>query len=400
MTAHIVIWRDAVLVLAAAPLAYYALGTLVALRFFRRERARTLPNYTSPASILKPVRGVDFGSYENFASFCRQGYPDYEILFAVNDGEDPAVPVIQRIIAEFPERRIRLLVGAEHLGANRKVNKLARLAREAQNEVLVLTDGDVRVGSQFLREIVGPLADRKIGAVTCFYRGIAEKNLGAEIEAVGASSDFFAGVLMAGWMEGITFALGASIATTKEWIAKMGGFEAIADTLADDYELGNRIAKAGGEVVLSRETVWTMYPAQTLRSFWDHQVRWARTVRQCRPLSYGGLLFTQGLPWALLAAFVAPVKWIGGVYLLVYLILRLAMAWTVGVWVVGDQVLRRKIWLVPLRDAIHFLIWLASFGSNRIRWGNAEYLIRHGRMVPAGGAERAATKSAENAPRL
>ena len=205
---------------------------------------------------------------------------------------------------------------------------------------------------------------------------------------------------MAGWMEGITFALGASIATTKEWIAKMGGFEAIADTLADDYELGNRIAKAGGEVVLSRETVWTMYPAQTLRSFWDHQVRWARTVRQCRPLSYGGLLFTQGLPWALLAAFVAPVKWIGGVYLLVYLILRLAMAWTVGVWVVGDQVLRRKIWLVPLRDAIHFLIWLASFGSNRIRWGNAEYLIRHGRMVPAGGAERAATKSAENAPRL
>ena len=131
MTAHIVIWRDAVLVLAAAPLAYYALGTLVALRFFRRERARTLPNYTSPASILKPVRGVDFGSYENFASFCRQEYPDYEILFAVNDGEDPAVPVIQRIIAEFPERRIRLLVGAEHLGANRKVNKLARLAREA-----------------------------------------------------------------------------------------------------------------------------------------------------------------------------------------------------------------------------------------------------------------------------
>src|SRR5438128_5947949 len=388
MTAHIVIWRDAVLVLAAAPLAYYALGTLVALRFFRRERARTLPNYTSPASILKPVRGVDFGSYENFASFCRQEYPDYEILFAVNDGEDPAVPVIQRIIAEFPERRIRLLVGAEQLGANRKVNKLARLAREAQNEVLVLTDGDVRVGSQFLREIVGPLADRKIGAVTCFYRGIAEKNLGAEIEAVGASSDFCGGVLMAGWMEGITFALGASIATTKEWIAKMGGFEAIADTLADDYELGNRIAKAGGEVVLSREAVWTMYPAQTLGSFWDHEVRWARTVRLCRPLSYVGLLFTQGLPWAVLTAMVAPVKWIAGVYLVAYLILRFAMAWTVGIWGVRDEVLRRKVWLVPLRDAIHFVVWLASFGSNHIRWGNVEYAIRKGRMVPIGGRDR------------
>ena len=397
--AHSAMWRDAVLLLALAPLVYYALATLAALRFFERERAREFPNYTPPVSVLKPVLGVDFGSYENFASFCRQEYPDYEILFAVNDEGDAAVPVIRQIIAEFPERKIRLLVGAEHFGANRKVNKLARLAREAQNEVLVLTDGDVRVGPHYLREVVAPLGNRKTGAVTSFYRGIAENNVGAEIEAVGASSDFFAGVLMAGWTEGITFALGASIATTKEWLGKMGGFEAIADALADDYELGHRIAKAGGEVVLSREAVWTMYPAQTLRSFWDHQVRWARTVRLCRPLSYVGLLFTQGLPWVLFAALVAPAKWIAGVYLLAYLILRFAMAWTVGIWGVGDEILRRKIWLVPLRDAIHFLIWLASFGSNHIHWGNAEYVIRHGRMVPLAGGDRTAANPAEDAPR-
>src|SRR5712664_2556225 len=399
MMAHSAMWRDAVLLLALAPLVYYVLATLAALRFFGRARTRQLPNYTPPVSVLKTVRGVDFGSYKNFESFCRQEYPDYEILFAVSDEGDPAVPVIRRIIAEFPERELRLLVGAEHLGANRKVNNLARLAREAQNEVLVLTDGDVRVGPRYLREVVGPLADRKTGAVTSFYRGIAEINLGAEIEAVGASSDFFAGVLMAGWTEGISFALGASIATTKEWLGKMGGFEAIANTLADDYELGHRIAKAGGKIVLARETVWTMYPAQTVHSFWDHQVRWARTVRLCRPLSYVGLLFTQGLPWALLAAAVAPVKWIAGVYLLAYLILRLAMAWTVGVWGVGDEVLRRKIWLVPVRDAIHFVIWLASFGSNHIRWGNAEYVIRQGRMVSLGGGGRAAAEPAEDAPR-
>jgi ceramide glucosyltransferase len=399
MMAHSAMWRDAVLLLALPPLVYYVLATLAALRFFGRARARQLPNYTPPVSVLKTVRGVDFGSHENFASFCRQEYPEYEILFAVNDDGDPAVPVIRRIIAEFPERKIRLVVGAEHLGANRKVNKLARLAREAQNEMLVLADGDVRVGPRYLREVVGPLADRKTGAVTSFYRGIAENNLGAEIEAIGASSDFFAGVLMAEWTEGISFALGASIATTKEWLGKMGGFEAIADTLADDYELGHRIAKAGGKIVLARETVWTMYPAQTVHSFWDHQVRWARTVRLCRPLSYVGLLFTQGLPWALLAAVVAPVKWIAGVYLLAYLILRLAMAWTVGVWGVGDEVLRRKIWLVPVRDAIHFVIWLASFGSNHIRWGNAEYVIRQGRMVSLGGGGRAAAEPAEDAPR-
>src|SRR5204862_5053700 len=397
--AHSAMWRDAVLLLALAPLGYYVLATVAALRFFGRERARQLLNYTPPVSVLKPLRGVDFGSHENFASFCRQEYPDFEVLFAVNDDKDPAVPMVRQIMAEFPERKIRLLVGAEQFGANRKVNKLAQLAREAQYEVLVLTDGDVRVGPRYLREVVAPLADPKTGAGTSFYRGIAENNLGAEIEAVGASSDFFAGVLMAGWTEGITFALGASIATTKEWLGKIGGFQAIADTLADDYELGSRIAKTGGEVVLAREGVWTMYPAQTLRGFWDHQLRWARTVRLCRPLSYAGLLFTQGLPWALLAALVAPVKWIAGAYLLAYLVLRFAVAWTVGVWGVGDEVLRRRFWLVPLRDAMHFVIWLASFGSNRIRWGNLEYVIRQGRMVPVGGVERPVARPAQDVPR-
>ena len=396
---HAAMWREAILLLALAPFVYYALATSAALVFFTRERARHPRNFVPPVSVLKPVRGVDFGSYENFASFCRQEYPDYEILFAVNDDADPAVPLIRRVMAEFPERKIRLLTGSEHLGANRKVNKLARLAREARNDVLVLTDGDVRVGPHFLKEVVAPLADRNVGAVTSFYSGIAEKNLGAEIEAVGASSDFFAGVLMAGWLEGISFALGASIATTKEWLAKMGGFEAIADTLADDYELGHRIAKAGGEIRLSRETVWTMYPAQTLRSFWDHQVRWARTVRLCRPMSYIGLLFTQGLPWALIAALIAPAKWIAGVYLLAYLFLRFAMAWTVGIWGVGDEVLRRKIWLLPLRDTLHFVIWLASFGSNRIRWGNVEYAIRQGRMVPTAGGRTAPANPAKSLPR-
>jgi len=382
MTIHPGAWRDAVLLLAAAPLVYYMLATVAALRFFRRERARKLPNYTPPVSLLKPVRGLDFGTYENFASFCRLDYPEYEILFAVNDERDPAVPLIERVIAEFPGRRVGLLVGAEDLGANRKVNKLARLAREAQNDLLVLTDGDVRVGPNFLREVVGPLADEKTGAVTSFYRGITERNLWAELEAVGASGDFFAGVLMADWTEGIHFGLGASIATTKKWISKMGGFEAIAGTLADDYELGNRIAKAGGAVMLSREAVWTMYPAQTPTSFWSHQMRWARTIRLLRPWSYAGLLLTHGLPWTLLAALVAPARWMAASYLVAYAVLRLTMAWTVGVWGVRDDVLRKKIWLVPLRDAFYFVIWLAGFGSNRITWGNDEYLVRDGEMVP------------------
>ena len=378
---HYAFWRDAVLLVAAVPFVYYALAIFAALRFFG-QREQTHVEYSPPASLLKPVRGVDFGSSENLASFCKQDYPEYEILFAVNDESDPALPLIRQIMAEFPQRRIRLFTSAKELGANRKVNKLAMLTREAQHDVLVLTDGDVRVGPSYLREVVAPLREKKVGAVTCFYRAIAQDHFGAKLEAVGAASDFFAGVLMARWKEGVRFALGASIATTKQWVRKMGGFESLVDTLGDDYELGLGIAKAGGEIVLSREPVWTTYPAQPVRGFWEHQLRWARTVKSCRPLSYMGLLFTQGLPWTVLAALLAPPAWIGGAYLAAYVVLRLAMAWTVGVWGVGDEVLRRNLWLVPVRDAIYFVVWLASFASNRIRWGSAEFAIQKGRMVP------------------
>ncbi len=380
-------WKDAVLLVAATPLAYYVTAILAALRFFRSERSRTLPPYTPPVSLLKPVKGVDFASYENFSSFCRQDYPDYEILFAANGENDPAVPLIQRLAAEFPRREIRLITGAAQVGANRKVNSLIGLAREARHEILVLTDGDVRVGPNYLREVIAPFADTATGAVTSFYRGIAEKSLGAELEAIGASSDFFSGVLVAKWMEGMKFALGASIVTTKHWVARIGGFEAIANMHSDDYELGRRIEKAGGRVLLSREPVWTMYPAQTARGFWNHQVRWARTVRLCRPISYLGLIFTHGLPWVLLAAAIAPAKWIAAAYLLSYLVLRLVMAWTVGVWGVGDEVLRRKLWLVPLRDAIYFAVWLASFASNRIHWSGEDFTMEKGQMVPTDPAK-------------
>jgi ceramide glucosyltransferase len=392
-------WRVVLLFLAATPLAYYVVATVAAWRFFHRERARQLPSYSPPVSLLKPVRGVDCGSYENFSSFCRQDYPEYEILFAVNDEADPAVPLIQRLKAEFPQRRIRLISGAEQIGANRKVNNLIALAREARHEILVLTDGDVRLGPNYLREVVAPFADARTGAVTSFYRAIAEKNLGAQLEAIGASSDFFAGVLVAEWMEGMTFALGASIVTSKRWVARIGGFEAIANMHSDDYELGHRLAKAGGRVLLSREGVWTMYPAQGARGFWDHQVRWARTVRLCRPVSYAGLIFTHGLPWAMLAALIAPAQWISAGYLLAYLVLRLVMAWSVGVWGVGDAVLRRKLWLVPVRDAIHFAVWIASFGSNRITWSGEEFSMRKGQLVSRGSAGSSDARPAADAPR-
>ena len=377
---HLPIWRAAVLALAVAPLAYYLVAIFAALRFFRKKRARNLPEFTPPVSLLKPVRGVDFASYENFRSFCTLDYPEYEILFCVNEMDDPAVPVIQRLAKEFPKRRIEIFSGAPQVGTNRKVNNLALLARQARYDYLVQSDGDVRAGPEYLREVVAPFADPGVGVVSCFYRGVTEKNFWAELEAIGAASDFLPGAVVANLPGKVTFALGASVATTKSWLAKIGGYEALADFLADDYEIGNRVHTAGGKVLLSRETVWTMYPAKTSRGFWEHQERWARTVRMVRPASFFGLIFTHGLPLAILAAAVAPTTWIAAAYLDAYAVLRLLMAWVAGVWGIKDETLARKLWLVPLRDAIHFCLWLAGFTSNRVKWGESEFAIENGRM--------------------
>lgn len=379
------IWRAGVLLLAMTPLAYYLVAIFAALRFFRNARAQKLPDFAPPVTLLKPVRGVDFASYENFKSFCTLNYPEYELLFCVNQMDDPAVAIIERLKKEFPDRRIEVYSGAEPVGSNRKVNNLALLTKKARYENLVQSDGDVRVSPEYLREVVAPFAELSVGVVSCFYRGVAEKNFWAELEAIGAASDFFPGAMVANLPGSVTFALGASVATTKTWLAKIGGYQALADLLADDYEIGNRVHKQGGRVLLSREAVWTMYPAQTWKGFWEHQVRWARTVRLVRPASFLGLIFTHGLPLAVLGMIAAPTAVIAAALLGAYLLLRLLMAWVAGVWGVGDEVLARKLWLVPVRDAIHFAVWLAGFASNRVKWGGSEFEIDDGRMKEVGG---------------
>jgi ceramide glucosyltransferase len=371
-------WRAALMLLAMAPFVYYLVAIFAALRFFGKK---VLPQaFTPPVSLLKPVHDVDFASYENFKSFCTLDYPEFEILFCVNEMNDPAVPIIERLKCEFPGRRIEVFSGAEQIGSNRKVNNLMLLTQEARYEMFAQSDGDVRVAPNYLREVVAPFADPNVAVVSCFYRGIAERNFWAEVEAIGAASDFFAGALVANLPGEVSFALGASVATTKAWLAKIGGYQALADLLADDYEIGNRIHKAGGKVLLSREAVWTMYPAQTFRGFWEHQVRWSRTVRLVRPASFLGLIFTHGLPLSLLAAAVAPTGWLSATFLGIYLVLRLLVAWVVGIWGVKDEVLAKKLWLVPLRDAVHFAVWLAGFASNRVKWGGLEFAIEQGRM--------------------
>ena len=390
--------RDAILLIACVPLAYYVVATLAAVRFFSQERKKILGAYSPPVSVLKPVRGRDFASYENFKSFCLQDYPEYEILFCVNDLDDAAVPLIRRLTEEFPQRSIRLLSNAAQIGSNRKVNNLVLLAREAKYELLAQSDGDVRVGANYLRELAASFERAETGVVSCFYRGVTQKNVWAEIEALGAATDFFGGVLVADRMEGVTFALGASVATTKTWLKKIGGYEALANVLADDYEIGNRVAKAGGRAMLSREVVETMYPAVTFGEFWEHQIRWSRTVRLCRPASYLGLFFTHGLPLAIVGAIASRSAAGAVLFIAAYAALRLTMAETVGVWGLRDEAARRKWWLLPLRDLLQFAVWIGSFFSDRIVWGDAEFaLSANGEMAAVGNAN--SKKRAKQPPR-
>jgi len=376
--------RDAILIVALAPLAYYLIAVIAGLRFFSREPSVASVSDFSPAvSLLKPVFGLDREAYENYASFCRQDYPEFEILFCVSDDRDPAVPVIEKLIGDFPGRPIRLLVGAEPLGASDKVNKLCRMAREARHEIVIVSDSDVRVDPGFLRAVTAPFRDPQLGGVTCLYRGITDNSLAADLEALGNSADFAPGVLVAGMFGSLDFMLGAVMATTKRRLAEIGGFESLADFFCDDYELGNRIAASGHRVELSTFPVSIVYPHQTLADAFRHQLRWNLSIRYSRPWGHLGLIFAQGLPWAALAAVVAPSRSVAAYYLAAYLVFRTLMALVVAIVGMKDGLALRKLWMLVPRDAFAFIVWVASFFPQRIHWRGREFRVRDRRLVPS-----------------
>ncbi len=378
-------FREVILLAPFLAFSYYLVATASARCFFSRRRGASA-EFTPPVSILKAVRGLDRGAYENFASFCRQDYPDYEILFGVRDPADPVIPVIQKLIQDFPERPIRLFVGISRMGPNEKASILAHLTRQACHDVLVISDSDTRVAPDCLRAVAAPLREPDVGAVACLYRGVDARSLADRVEAVAVSSDFLAHVLVAEEFAGARFALGATVATTRAPLAAIGGFEALSDFLLDDYELGRRIAAQGYRVELLPYTVDMVLPAQSLRGFWDRQLRWSVGVHNSCPWGHFGLLATQGLPLALVAAACSGSARRAVFYLGAYLITRMAMAWTTGVWGLRDSLLRDNWWLVPVRDALGFALWLASLGDRRVRWRGSEFYVRKGRLIPAGAA--------------
>jgi ceramide glucosyltransferase len=364
---------------------YYLLCLWGAVSFLRERGAGVGARSTQRlpgVSILKPLKGIDPEIYESFRSHCLQDYPEYEVIFGVSDMNDPAIESVKRLQEEFPARRIQLVVASQVLGANVKVSNLAQMLPQARYDYLIVNDSDIRVEVDYLRRVIAPLADEKVGMVTCLYRGVAGATLGSRLEALGIGSDFCAGVLAARKLEGgIRFGLGSTLAFRRSELEKIGGFHSIVDYLADDYELGKRIAELGFDVKLSEVVVETYLPAYALRDFFMHQLRWARGVRDARAGGYFGLIFTFGILWALGAvAASGGAVWSWGA-LAFTLVLRYAVALVVGWTILRDRQVIKYAWLIPLRDLIAVVVWIVSLGGHTVTWRGDRFRLKNGKLI-------------------
>ena len=364
---------------------FYFIAALWSARSFMRRKMQA-EEFAPPVSILKPVKGLDPEMYEAFASHCRQNYAgEYEILFGASSMDDPAVPAIERLQTEFPERDIRLVLCPEKLGMNGKVSNVAQLVEQARYDYLIVNDSDIRVSPRYLERIVAvfaaPQKGKTVGLVTAPYRGRVHGTLGSKLEALGISTDFFPGVLVSLKLDGeIRFGLGSTLAVSRDALDKIGGFAPLADALADDYELGLRVAQAGFAVHLSREVVETSVPAYDLRGYFDHQLRWARGIRDSRKLGYVGLMFTFGLPWALINLLASGCSMDSVALLSMACLARVTLALAVGVGVLGDRQVLRDLWLLPVRDVAAMWVWLWSFASDTVVWRGERFVLKDGKL--------------------
>jgi ceramide glucosyltransferase len=368
-------------ILCIAAVSFYSYAIYAARTFFHQTYAIAV-SFHPPVSILKPICGLDDEAYTNLASFCQQDYPEYQIIFAVREADDPGIEVVQKIIHHFPELDIQLVISDRTIGTNLKVSNLANAATVAKHSILLIADSDIRVGRDYLQRVVQPLQDASIGVVTCLYRSLAQGWI-AILEAIGTAIEFQAGVLVSNQLEGIKFALGSTIVIRKEVLDAIGGFPVIADYLADDFQLGNLPTKKGYKVVLSDYVVEHVLARSTLADAVQRQIRWVRCIRVSRFWGYLGLLFTHGIAVSLLFVIASEGSILGWAVFGIVWMARLVMAWVVGVKFLKDLQAKKFLWIVPLRDLISFTFWCYGFVGNMIEWrGRRLRLTKEGKLVP------------------
>ena len=380
-------------VLTVAGMGYF-IAALIAAHVFIASRRKPLAPFTPGVSILKSLKGLDPGMLDAFRSHCHQTYTgDYELLFGISSPDEPAAEAVRQLQQEFPDRAIHLIVCPERLGTNGKVSTLTQLVPHARYDFLLINDSDITVSPRYLERVMaafGPDPKAKpnqppIGLITALYRGLAHDTLPSRFEALGIATDFQPSVLLSKMLEGgLRYGLGSTLAVRREALDRIGGYQTLVDHLADDYELGARVAQAGYRIALTPEVVETSIPAYGWRGFFDHQLRWLRTVRDARPGGYAGLIFTHGLAWALLNVIGSGLSPLSLWLLALSFFLRLALAMTVGAEVLGDRQVLPNLWLLPLRDIVAFGLWAAGFAGDTIVWRGERFVVKDGKLIKAG----------------
>ncbi len=359
----------------------FYIGAIYAAIAFWHHTPVIDPEYHPPITILKPLCGVDSHAQQNLASFCQQDYPEYQIIFGVRDDKDPSIEVVVKLMQEFPEINIQLVVSDRIIGANLKVSNLANALTLAKHDILLIADSDIRVEKDYLQRVIQPLKDESVGVVTCLYRSLAQGWV-ASLEAIGSATNFHPGVLVGNLIGGIEFAFGSTIVIRKLALEKIGGLEAIADYLADDFQLGYLPAQIGYKVVLSDYVVEHILANSSLIDALNRQSRWARCIRVSRPGGYIGLLFTYGTVNSLLFLLSTQASFIGWTVLGITWLMRLIMGWVVGAKMLHDPGTKKFVWMIPFYDLLHFGVWCYGFLGNRIKWrGQKLKLIKGGKLV-------------------
>ncbi len=353
--------------LLAGSLVYSLLVVNAALRYLRVRPPEL--QAAEGISILKPLAGLDLGLESNLRTFFEQDYADFEILFAVREADDPAVAVVVKLQQEYPRVTSRLLITGEPPYPNAKVFSLDRMLAVAANDLVVMSDSDIRVTPLLLRTIAAEFQDAKLAVATCPYRAVAGPSFWSRLEATGMNTDFMAGILVARMLDGMNFAVGPTIAARRRAIQSIGGFNRLKDYLAEDFVLGKFAADAGHGVILSSYVIEHHIGSSDFIQNTAHRLRWVRSTRRSRPLGYVGQLFTMQVPLAILAAVAYPGWW---PVIPVAFAVRAATAWTVG-----EHVLRGRIeWLLlPVEDVAAFCFWIAGFFGNTIVWRGRRYRL-------------------------
>ncbi len=361
----------------------YQFGAFFALSFFLKRPLPRLQKAARPGiSLLKPVKGLDHDTYACLASFINQDYPNRQILFGVADPADPVLPVLRELQGKHPDVDIQIINCPQELGLNPKVSTLRQLLPQADHELIVISDSDVRVQPDFLTRLAAALQQPGVGLATCLYRSGPVQTAGGALEALSISADFIPSVAMAHYVEGINFALGAVMALPRQVLERIGGLAGIADYLADDYQLGYRVSQAGLQVHLLPYVVETLGGRETVAGYVAHQLRWARTYRVCRPKGYFAYGITFALPWGLLAWLTSGLAPWGGRLAVVCLLVRLAVAAVAERACLRGQLPWRYFLLLPIKDLISFGLWVLSFLGDTVSWKGRRYRVApDGRLV-------------------